>query len=141
MNTEIEPIDIAVVTAPYNDPQILKNFNTIMGDRWAWMLPKHKDAKRPPRQHITNNHLWATNKIINSKIIRLKEGQQILLRGHLIRVTYPNGAQSTSSQTRDDEGYAPIWSRGTPRIARGSCEIILVESIKIKREKDSILFD
>jgi hypothetical protein len=141
LNSQVEPIDVAVVTAPYNNPEVLDNFYTIMRDRYAWMLPKHKDAVYPPKEHITNNHLLATNKEINRKIMRLKKGQQIVLKGHLVRITYPNGSVRTSSQSRSDEGYAPVWNRSTPGIAGGACEIMLVEAIKIKNAKEEELFE
>jgi hypothetical protein len=140
LNSEVMPIDIAVVTVPYNDPNLLKDFNTIMGDRWAWMLPKNKNAVYPPRRHITNNHLLSSNQTINEQIRSLKKGQQIKIRGHLVKVTYPNGAQSVSSQTRDDEGFTPVWKRGTPGVAGGSCEVILVESVEIKSPNSPDLY-
>jgi hypothetical protein len=139
-NTEVMPVDIAVVTAPYNDPKVLEEFYTIMRDRYAWMLPKHKDADRPPDEHVTNNHLLAPTEDINKKIRNLKVGQQVKIKGHLVRVTYPNGAQQTSSQSRTDQGYAPVWRRGDPGVAQGGCEIILVESVQIKNNKDPNLF-
>jgi hypothetical protein len=86
-----------------------------------------------PAKHITNNHLLSPNESINYKIRNLKAGQQIKIKGHLVQITYPNGAQQTSSQSRSDQGYAPVWERGDPGVARGSCEIILIESIQIKK--------
>lgn len=140
-NAEVMPVDIAVVTAPYNDPKILDDFYTIMRSRYAWVLPKRKESMYPPREHITNNHLLSSNDNINKKIRGLKAGQQIKITGHLVKITYPNGTQIVSSQTRYDTGHTPVWDQGTPSIAGGACEVILVNSIQIKSDKDPKLFD
>jgi hypothetical protein len=139
-STEVLPVDIAVITAPYDTPNVLKDFNTIMRDRYAWFLPRHKNYTYPPKEHITNNHLLANNPKINRKIMKLKRGQKIILTGHLIKIKFPDGREMMSSLSRSDEGYAPVWNRGTPGVPGGACEVILVNSIKIKNTRSTDIF-
>ena len=67
----------------------------------------------------SNNHLIATNPVIEEQIASIKEGSFVRIQGYLVNVSSPDGSWNWNTSTsRDDSGA-------------GACETILVNNIDI----------
>jgi len=70
---------------------------------------------------LSNNHLLSENDIINQKIMRAEEGDQIYLKGYLVQYSQQDEFKRGSSVSRTDTG-------------NGACETIYITDFEIIKE-------
>ena len=83
-------------------------------------VDKNAAYQKFKNEALSNNHLLSADESINKKIIKAQEGDQIYLRGYLVRYSHDD-FQRGSSITRTDAG-------------NGACETIYLTDFRIIKE-------
>jgi hypothetical protein len=115
---ELSPVDFALGWGPMSDSRILKAFSIQQRDRWYfWSASEIPIAVSEVISHSANMHMIPANGTVAKRLLSVKAGQLIELRGQLVRADGQDGWHWASSLTRTDTGD-------------GSCEVVWVESVK-----------
>lgn len=77
------------------------------------------------QKHISNNHLLAEDKALSKVIMNARRGDQIYMKGHLVKYSHDGGFTRGTSTTRDDTG-------------EGACEVVFVTEFKILKKANVI---
>lgn len=84
-------------------------------------FPDEAAARRFSVRHLSNNHLLSADRGLNRRILRVRPGDQVRIRGYLAEYSQPaNGFARGTSITRDDTG-------------NGACETIFVTDFQVLR--------
>lgn len=116
---DIAPIDLALGWQQMSNTDLLKQLHISQADRFYFFRWKEPAPLNPQlmAQESANVHIIPANDFIKNKIKKLRQGQLIQISGQLVKATQPDGAQITSSLSRDDTGA-------------GACEVIYVTDIQ-----------
>lgn len=116
---ELSPVDLALGWGPMSDSRILEAISIRQADRWYFWRAK---ALPLPVQQITghsaNMHMIPATEGVARRLLSVREGQLVHLKGKLVRVDGKDGWHWISSLTRADTGD-------------GSCEVVWVDSAGI----------
>lgn len=118
--TDLSKYDLALGWGIMSDQWLVDQLEFSQSRRWYF----YKIPNPPPvatmvmRENSGNFHTIAANGEVLDTIADLRPGHVIYLRGHLVRVTAPDGWYWRSSLSRTDRGD-------------GSCELIWVDEIEI----------
>jgi hypothetical protein len=114
--SQLSPVDFALGWGPMSDSRILGAFTIQQRDRWYFWssanLPIFADQVI---SHSANMHMIPSNELVARRLLSVRPGQLVELRGQLIRADDKNGWHWVSSLSRTDTGD-------------GSCEVVWVES-------------
>ena len=117
--SELSLVDLALGWGPMSDTRILEAFSIQQRDRWYfWSSPRMPIAASEVISHSANMHMIPATGIVGKRLLAVKPGQIVALRGQLVRVDGRDGWHWVSSLTRTDTGD-------------GSCEVIWVESVRV----------
>jgi len=86
-------------------------------------VDKNAAYQKFKNEALSNNHLLSVDESINKKIMKAQEGDQIYLKGYLVRYAHDD-FQRGSSITRNDAG-------------NGACETIYLTDFKIIKEANA----
>lgn len=115
---ELSPVDFALGWGPMSDSRILQSFTIRQQDRWyLWSSPDLPIPVSEVISHSANMHLIPATKSVERRLLSVRQGQVVELRGQLIRADGKDGWHWASSLSRTDTGD-------------GSCEVIWVESAR-----------
>ena len=118
---ELSPLDLALGWGRMSDPRILDNFSIRQSSRWYyWSTPEYPIPRREIETSSANMHLIPANESIENYLDDIDEGQNIRIRGQLVRVDADDGWRWVSSLTREDTG------------AR-ACELIYVTDVYLSQ--------
>jgi hypothetical protein len=118
---ELSPVDFALGWGPMSDDAVISQLNISQGNRWY----QYRWPNQPPiapdliAQSSANTHLVPANDDIKAKLLRVKKGEIVQLKGFLINVKHEDGWMWRSSLTRDDTGG-------------GSCELMWVVDVVVE---------
>ncbi len=118
---QLSPVDFALGWGPMSDSRILGAFTIQQRDRWYFW--SSGDMPIPADQvisHSANMHLIPATSAVADRLLSMKVGQIVELRGKLVRADGPDGWHWVSSLSRTDTGD-------------GSCEVVWVESASADR--------
>jgi hypothetical protein len=114
---ELSPVDFALGWGPMSDSRILQAFTIEQRDRWYfWRSGNMPISAAEVISHSANMHLIPANGSIERRLLAVRTGQLVELRGQLIRADGKDGWHWVSSLSRTDTGD-------------GSCEVVWVESV------------
>lgn len=114
---ELSPVDFALGWGSMSNSLNLKFISIQQRDRWYFW---HADLMPMPSveiiNHSANMHMIPSTEAVARRLLAVKTGQLVDLRGQLVRVDGKDGWHWVSSLSRADTGD-------------GSCEVIWVESL------------
>jgi hypothetical protein len=114
---ELSPLDFALGWGPMSDTRILESFSIQQRDRWYfWSAARMPISAGDVISHSANMHMVPADPLVEKRLLAVKTGQILELRGMLIRADGLDGWHWVSSLTRTDTGD-------------GSCEVVWVESV------------
>jgi hypothetical protein len=113
---ELSPVDFALGWGPMSDSRILEAITIRQQDRWYfWSSPELPIPASEVISHSANMHLIPATRGVERRLLSVRQGQVVELRGQLVRADGKDGWHWASSLSRTDTGD-------------GSCEVIWVES-------------
>lgn len=120
---DLVPYDVALGWGPMSDQGVLDQLEITQGNRFFFYQWREQPPLPLPEiiSHAANNHVIAANSEVAAAVRRLRAGQFVQMRGHLVNVTRPDGFHWNSSLTRTDNG-------------NGACEVFYVEAISVSDE-------
>lgn len=120
---DVSPLDIAVGWGPMSDSAVLANLDIWQSGRfYFWHYDEAPPVPTPVIvSHSANWHLVPANDVVWRKLRGLRVGDVVQLDGMLVNLENPEVGTMTTSLRRDDSGA-------------GACEIIYVETARIRRD-------
>ncbi len=116
---ELSPLDFALGWGNMSDETILDQIKIWQSGRWyRWQVKQFPIPRREIETHSANMHMLPANERIEYLLKKVKKGDIIELKGHLVKVEADDGWRWKSSLTRKDTG-------------NGACEVIWVEDFMI----------
>lgn len=118
---ELSPVDFALGWGPMSDHSVIGKLHISQGNRWyhySWQ----GDAPADPALMAgssANTHIVPADDDLKSKLLKVRAGEIVALRGYLINVRHPDGGFWNSSLTREDRGDH-------------ACELMWVEDVVIE---------
>lgn len=114
---ELSPVDFALGWGPMSDSRILQDITVTQRDRWFfWSAERLSIPASEVMIHAANMHLIPATSAVERRLLSVRPGQLVTLRGQLVRADGQDGWHWISSLTRTDTGD-------------GSCEVVWVESV------------
>ncbi len=115
--SQLSPVDFALGWGPMSDSRILEAFTIRQRDRWYFWSSGHMPIPETEViSHSANMHMIPSTESVARRLLAVRPGQLVELRGQLIRADGKNGWHWVSSLSRTDTGD-------------GSCEVVWVESV------------
>ena len=117
---DVSPMDLTVAWGPASDTAVLQQFDFYKLHRYyryEWDDPGAPSSV--VKSHTANMHMIGKDSYTDSKLTHVEAEDIITIDGYLVEVSATDGWRWRSSLTRNDSG-------------NGACELVLVESIKIK---------
>ena len=122
--SELSPVDFALGWGPLSDSRILQAFTIRQRDRWYfWSAGDLPIPAAEVISHSANMHMIPSNRSVERRLLAVRTGQIVVLRGQLIRADGKDGWHWVSSLSRTDTG-------------EGSCEVVWVESVRVADRPD-----
>jgi hypothetical protein len=115
----LSPVDFALGWGLMSDSRILAAFSIQQRGRWYfWSATQMPISETEVISHSANMHMIPANGTLEKRLLAVKPGQIVELRGLLIRADGVDGWHWVSSLSRADTGD-------------GSCEVVWVESARV----------
>lgn len=115
----LSPVDFALGWGPMSDSRVLGRLTIYQDNRWFhWAA---RDLPIPESQiisHAANMHMIPADAAVRAKLLDVREGQVVRLRGKLVKAESPEGFGWVSSLSRTDTGD-------------GACEVVWVDSVQV----------
>ena len=117
---DLSPIDLALGWGVMSDQSLLGQIDISQSSRWyRW---RYEGSIPVSDQQITDNssnmHMVPATASVERSLMKLREGDIIILQGYLVDVDHESGWRWRTSMSRTDTGA-------------GACEIVYVESITL----------
>ena len=118
---DLSPVDFVLGWGPMSDNTVTEKLNITQGNRWyhySW-------SGAPPIDpaiivHTSaNTHLVPADDNIRARLLNVRSGEIVNLKGYLINIKHPDGWSWRSSLTREDSGA-------------GSCELMWVAEVAVE---------
>jgi hypothetical protein len=117
---DLSPIDLALGWGVMSDQSLLEQIDISQSSRWyRWRYEGSLPVS--DQQIITssgNMHMIPATASVERSLMKLREGDVVVLQGYLVDVDHDSGWRWRTSMTRTDTGA-------------GACEIVYVESIAV----------
>lgn len=114
----VSPIDFALGWGPMSDTAVLEHFRIRQGGRFFSIYPDEQAIDvQTAMLNASNMHLIPANATLKDRLIGVKPGNVVRLRGQLVSVAGPNNFTWSSSLSRSDTG-------------NGACELFYVEALE-----------
>ena len=118
-SSHLSPVDLALGWGPMSSGAVLKRLKISQGGRFYFY---RYPADTPIAPHLiaknsSNMHMIPANKKVRKALMKLRAGDVVEIKGHLVDVSGPRGWRWKSSRTRKDTG-------------KGACEVVYVDSVK-----------
>lgn len=114
----LSPVDFALGWGPMSDSRVLDRLTITQDNRWFhWAA---RDLPIPEAQivsHAANMHMIPADAAVRARLLDVREGQVVRLRGKLVKAESAEGFGWVSSLSRTDTGD-------------GACEVVWVESVR-----------
>ena len=116
---ELSPVDLAIGWGRMSDSSVLDRIKVRQGDRWYyWSTSSFPIPEGEITSHSANMHMIPANAFVKRRLLSVRAGQVIRLRGRLVKAVGRDGWTWTSSLSRQDSG-------------EGACEVIWVEDVDL----------
>lgn len=117
------PFDLALAWGKMSDPLWIRHLRVSQGERlYRWSFPAGIPLDvETVISNSANMHFIPVNTDVRDRLADVRRGDVVRLSGFLVDISGPGDFSWKTSLVRDDVG-------------RGSCELILLETIEILRE-------
>lgn len=119
---DLSPIDLALGWGVMSDQSLLEQIDISQSSRWyRWRYEGSLPVS--DQQIITssgNMHMIPASASVERSLMKLREGDVVVLQGYLVDVDHESGWRWRTSMNRTDTGA-------------GACEIVFVESIMVEQ--------
>ncbi len=118
---DLSPVDLALGWGPMSDKAIIEQLNFSQSNRWYFYRWSGSAPADPNALANTsaNTHIVPMTNVLKQRLLSIKQGEVVKLKGHLINAKHSDGWAWRSSLSREDRG-------------NGSCELLLVEDVSIE---------
>ena len=117
---KLSPIDFAVGWGPMSDSDVLAHFRITQDARFFDIYPDEQAIDLDTALvSVANMHLIPATSDIEGRLLRVRPGHVVRLRGLLVNASRPDGYRWNTSLTRNDSGM-------------GACELLYVESVEYR---------
>jgi hypothetical protein len=102
---ELSPVDFALGWGRMSDPEVLENISIKQSNRWYyWNTPQYPIPRQEIESSSANMHMIPANEHIKDKLADIDEGDNVMIKGQLVRVDAKDGWHWVSSLSRNDTG-------------------------------------
>ena len=118
---ELSPVDFVLGWGPMSDNTVTEKLNITQGNRWyqySWSGSPPIDPAIIIRSSA-NTHLVPADDNVRTRLLNVRSGEIVNLKGYLINIKHPDGWSWRSSLTREDSGA-------------GSCELMWVAEVAVE---------
>ena len=118
---ELSPVDFVLGWGPMSDNTVTEKLNITQSNRWyhySWSGSPPIDPAIIVRTSA-NTHLVPADDNVRTRLLNVRSGEIVNLKGYLINIKHPDGWSWRSSLTREDSGA-------------GSCELMWVAEIAVE---------
>lgn len=113
----LSPVDFALGWGPMSDSKVLDRLTISQDGRWFhWAAREMPLPESVLISHAANMHMIPADAAVRRRLLAVREGQVVRLRGKLVRVQGGDGFVWVSSLSRADSGD-------------GSCEVVWVDAV------------
>lgn len=117
--SDLAPVDLALGWGPMADPAVSTKVTISQSDRWYyWRAAELPLPAREIGSHSANMHMIPATPAIERRLVALRRGDVVRLRGSLVEAQAPDGWRWRSSLSREDTGA-------------GACELVWVEELDL----------
>lgn len=117
--SELSPVDFALGWGPMSDSRVLAAFSIQQRNRWYfWQASRLPIPEMAVITHSANMHMIPASAALAKRLLAVRPGQVVALRGQLVRADGMDGWHWVSSLSRSDTGD-------------GSCEVLWVERVSV----------
>ncbi len=117
--SRLSPVDFALGWGPMSDSRVLDKLTIVQDNRWFhWAAREMPLPESVLVTHAANMHMIPADAAVKRRLLDVREGQVLRIRGKLVRAEGPDGFGWVSSLSRADTGD-------------GSCEVVWVESVQV----------
>lgn len=103
--SDLSPVDFALGWGRMSDPGVLESISISQSNRWYyWKTPQYPIPRHEIESNSANMHMIPANDYIKDKLADVDEGDNIMIKGQLVRVDAKDGWQWVSSLSRHDTG-------------------------------------
>jgi hypothetical protein len=121
--SDLSPLDLTLAWGPMSSAINRKGIKFSRGSRsyrWQSSTQELPVPRNVINDNIANVHMVPANERVKEKLMEVKVGEVVRLRGYLIRADQPGGWYWISSTTRSDSGS-------------GACELLWVEDVVLSQ--------
>ena len=118
---ELSPVDFVLGWGPMSDNTVTEKLNITQSNRWyhySWSGSPPIDPAIIVRTSA-NTHLVPADDNVRTRLLNVRSGEIVNLKGYLINIKHPDGWSWRSSLTREDSGA-------------GSCELMWVAEVAVE---------
>ncbi|MDR3056352.1 MAG: hypothetical protein LBU53_13335 [Zoogloeaceae bacterium] len=118
--------DLCVVWGKNAFSGLYTEFSFASGQWTCWYQTRSDEAWRQfSEDQLSNNHMLSHQAQVRATLKRVRVGDQIHIKGHLVEYSHDGGFQRGSSTTRADRG-------------NGACETIFAEDLRILKRAPTL---
>ena len=119
MESRVSPRDLALGWGPMAQDEVLADIRISQSGRWySWRARSLPIPQADINRHSSNMHMIAGNEDALRALKRVRQDDEITLRGHLVNVSDGSGGRWRTSTNRTDTGA-------------GASEIVLIDELII----------
>jgi hypothetical protein len=119
--SRLSPVDFALGWGPMSDSRVLDKLTIIQDNRWFhWAAREMPLPESVLVTHAANMHMIPCDAAVKTRLLKVREGQVVRIRGKLVKAEGADGFGWISSLSRADTGD-------------GSCEVVWVEALEANR--------
>ena len=118
---ELSPVDFVLGWGPMSDNTVTEKLNITQSNRWyhySWSGSPPIDPAIIVRTSA-NTHLVPADDNVRTRLLNVRSGEIVNLKGYLINIKHPDGWSWRSSLTREDS-------------VAGSCELMWVAEVAVE---------
>jgi hypothetical protein len=103
--SELSPVDFALGWGRMSESAVLESISFSQSNRWYyWQTPQYPIPRHEIESNSANMHMIPANDDIKDKLADIDEGDNVLIKGQLVRVDAKDGWHWVSSLSRHDAG-------------------------------------
>jgi len=119
--SDLSPLDLALGWGPMSRNDVIEKLDIRQGNRWYYYRWEGTPPISPADiiRSSANTHLVPASDSVKSRLLKVRTGEIVKLKGYLINIKHRDGWTWNTSLTREDSGA-------------GSCELMWVEEAFIE---------
>jgi len=103
--SDLSPVDFALGWGRMSELDVLETVSISQSNRWYyWQTPQYPIPRHEIESNSANMHMIPANDDIKDKLADVDEGDNVMIKGQLVRVDAKDGWHWVSSLSRHDTG-------------------------------------